>query len=308
MNSSSVVSVRLMVYNHESYLKQAIDGILLQKVNFPVEIVIGDDFSSDESLAIATAYQNQGNFHFKILDRPRGGSYQIARQKRGRIYNFINILENCSGKYIALLDGDDYWCDPSKLQRQVDFLERNEDFQLCGHDVEVVHEGIEKVRDVFYNVPAEGDFDFDFEDEFKNHFVATASVLFRNNTESSALGNFLDGLHVGDIPLLLFLLANGKGHYFSAKMAIKRRNKGSITSNPEHNKNKLQGSYEIWKRVLKIAPKEHQRMIQIRLAEYERALAKLEAKRLNFAQSLVLIYQAYKHNPLWFKMNVKKSS
>ena len=55
MNSSSVVSVRLMVYNHESYLKQAIDGILLQKVNFPVEIVIGDDFSSDESLAIATA-------------------------------------------------------------------------------------------------------------------------------------------------------------------------------------------------------------------------------------------------------------
>ena len=67
MNSSSVVSVRLMVYNHESYIKQAIDGILLQKVNFPVEIVIGDDFSSDESLAIATAYQNQGNFQKEIL-------------------------------------------------------------------------------------------------------------------------------------------------------------------------------------------------------------------------------------------------
>ena len=135
MNHSYLVSVRLMVYNHESFIDQAIEGILKQKTNFLVEVVIGDDFSTDKSLEIIRKYQNTATVHFKILERKVGDDYWKNRQKLGRLHNFYNIIENCTAKYIALLDGDDYWTDPFKLQKQVDFLKANPDYVGCFHKI-----------------------------------------------------------------------------------------------------------------------------------------------------------------------------
>ena len=92
----------------------------------------GDDFSTDRTLDIVKSYQNSESIEIKILERKKGDSYWQRRQKLGRLYNFINILDNCTGKYVALLDGDDYWTDPYKLQKQVDFLEQNPTFSMCG--------------------------------------------------------------------------------------------------------------------------------------------------------------------------------
>lgn len=105
---------------------EALKGIDEQQTTFPFEVVIGDDFSSDSTLEKIRQFRfTNPNVKVKILERQQGDAYHQARQKHGRIYNFYDILKNCSGKYTALLDGDDYWIDKNKLQTQVSFLEQN---------------------------------------------------------------------------------------------------------------------------------------------------------------------------------------
>lgn len=147
MNVNYTVSVRLMTFNHTPFIKDAMEGILMQKTNFPVEVVIGDDFSTDGTLSIIKKYKSTKNIHLKILDRKKGDDYWIKRQEKGRLYNFTNILENCSGKYIALLDGDDYWTDPLKLQKQVDFLEEHKEYVVVYHDAKVVNQADEIIKE-----------------------------------------------------------------------------------------------------------------------------------------------------------------
>ena len=132
-NEDPLVSVRLMAYNHGTFLRQAIESVLMQRTNFPFELVIGDDFSSDNTSEVLNNYKTDERIN--ILKREKGDSYWHKRQKFGRMFNFVDIVNNCKGKYIALLDGDDYWTDPLKLQKQVDILEANSDYSLCFHDV-----------------------------------------------------------------------------------------------------------------------------------------------------------------------------
>ena len=128
-NDSPLVSVRLMTYNHAPFIKNAMQGIMMQKTSFKIEVVVGDDFSKDNTLEIIKKFSDTENIKLKILNREIHDDYWFQRQENGRIYNFYNILKNCKGNYIALLDGDDYWTDPYKLQKQVDFLEENP--RLC---------------------------------------------------------------------------------------------------------------------------------------------------------------------------------
>ena len=178
MSYPYLLSVRLMVYNHENYIREAIEGILIQKTNFPIEVVIGDDFSTDKSLAIIKEYQNTPQIHFKILDRKVGDDYWIKRQKLGRLYNFFNILENCSGKYIALLEGDDYWTDPLKLQKQVDFLEKNKDYIICGHDAKIIDSDGNLIKES--KLPNSFKRDAIGSELKKGFWILTLSMVFRN--------------------------------------------------------------------------------------------------------------------------------
>ncbi len=109
------VSVCMITYNHEKYISQAIEGVLIQKCNFSVELVIGEDCSTDNTKNICNEYART-NSNIKLLP---------SEKNIGIMPNFIRTLQACTGKYIALCEGDDYWTDPYKLQKQVDFLERN---------------------------------------------------------------------------------------------------------------------------------------------------------------------------------------
>ncbi len=114
-----------MTYNQAPFIAEAIESCLMQKTDFGFEIIIGDDFSTDGTKEICEEYAIKYPEKIKLLARRIGDEYWQKRQKLGRLYNFVDIIENCNGKYIALLDGDDYWIDPLKLQKQVDFLEEN---------------------------------------------------------------------------------------------------------------------------------------------------------------------------------------
>ena len=107
MNESKIdlifLSIRLMTYNHEDYIVKALDSIDKQQTNFDFEAVIGDDFSTDDTLKIIKKYNFKNpNLHIKVLNRQKGDEYGIERQKKGRIYNFTNILENCDGNRAIL--------------------------------------------------------------------------------------------------------------------------------------------------------------------------------------------------------------
>lgn len=219
MKKNPLVSVRLMVYNNEDFIRDTIEGILMQKTTFPVEVVVGDDFSTDNTLTIIKSYKNTEKISIRILDRPVGGEYWQKRNHKNASVrtNFMDILENCKGDYIALLDGDDYWTDPFKLQKQVDFLEGNNDYFFVSSNSKLFK------NNKIIQTAIEGDvniYDFIIGNKLGRQ---TAAFLFRSNN----LNEFLDYLKryawpFGDLALIFWCLKNGKGRVFKDTMAYYR--------------------------------------------------------------------------------------
>ncbi len=111
-----VVSVVMLVYNHAAYLSEALNSILTQKTNFAFELVIGEDCSTDNSREILDSWQKKYPNIIRIIS---------SSENVGMVENFCRVFTRCKGKYIAFCEGDDYWCDPEKLQRQVDVFEND---------------------------------------------------------------------------------------------------------------------------------------------------------------------------------------
>lgn len=122
-NIVPLVSICMITYNHEQYISEAIEGVLNQDINFPVEFIIADDASSDKTGKIIEKY---------ISNHPNGSLIKYFRHEinLGGLENFSFALNQCQGKYIALCEGDDYWIDKNKLKLQLEFLENNSGYSL----------------------------------------------------------------------------------------------------------------------------------------------------------------------------------
>ena len=134
-DTTPLASISCMTYNHAPFIRQCLDQLLAQKTNFPFEIIIHDDASTDGTREIIEEYVSKyPNIFFPYYQNVN----QYSRGSRGlpSLYNY----PRCRGKYIAICEGDDYWSDPLKLQRQVDFLESHADYVLAFHDFSVVDE------------------------------------------------------------------------------------------------------------------------------------------------------------------------
>lgn len=126
-----MVSVIVPTYNHEKYIAQALDSILAQKISFSMEILIGDDCSTDNTIQILKKYKTQYPDLIKLF---------LQSENVGATRNAYNLLTNAQGKYLATLEGDDYWIDNNKLQDQVDFLEKHKEYIGCTHAFLIVDE------------------------------------------------------------------------------------------------------------------------------------------------------------------------
>lgn len=129
--SEPVVSICCITYNHEQYISEAIDSFLMQETNFPFEVVIGEDCSTDNTRKIVEKYKENYPNIIKLI---------VSENNVGMQANGQRTMEACKGEYIAACEGDDYWMDAEKLQIQKDFLESNPEYIICYTDVEAFNE------------------------------------------------------------------------------------------------------------------------------------------------------------------------
>jgi len=160
-----LVSVWMTTYNHESYISEAIEGVLNQKTNFIYELIIGEDNSTDNTRQICLDYENKypGTINLILND-----------QNIGLIRNYNMTLQECKGKYVAYCDGDDYWSDPLKLQKQVDFLERNELLDLVYTD-----KNVQSGMQIYKNEGKSWVPDISFETIVLSNMICPSTVLIK---------------------------------------------------------------------------------------------------------------------------------
>ncbi|WP_417857399.1 glycosyltransferase family 2 protein [Xanthomarina gelatinilytica] len=223
--SNPLVSVVVSTYNHHKYIDDCLKGILMQQTTFHFEIILGEDESNDGTREICLTYAEKHPDKIKLFLRSRKDVIYISGNPTGR-YNFLENLKASTGKYIALCEGDDYWTDPLKLQKQVDFMEACPNFSLTFHNAIVVkdekqikqnmHENLDK--DVFYT-----------QDLLKQWFIPTASILFRNYKDF-VLPDWFANCSSGDIALLLLLSLNGPFKYYNEPMSVYRLQQAGISN------------------------------------------------------------------------------
>ncbi len=203
-----------MTYNHEPFIARAIESALNQNTNFDYEIVIGDDFSTDRNPEIIVEFAQKYPDKIVFLNRPRGGEYDQERQRIGRIYNFYNIMQNCRGKYIALLDGDDYWTDTNKLQKQVDFLESHPEYAFSCHGYSKVDEAgnFIEVTDAEEMKNHPDGFEINLNRFFGKWATQTLSTVLRKDTFQFDFENYQI---INDYVLFYTSLRKHKGYYKS---------------------------------------------------------------------------------------------
>ncbi|MEG9328953.1 glycosyltransferase [Salinimicrobium catena] len=224
VKKNPVVSVCVQTYQHESYIKNCLDGILMQKINFPLEILLGEDDSDDATREICIDYAQKYPDRIRLFLHHRENNIKIGGRPTGR-FNFLHNIYSAQGKYIALCEGDDYWIDPYKLQKQVDFLEANPNYVLCFHKIKILTRGGKIVDDFITNPPANSTDLKDFTE--KGNYIHTPSGVFRNSIQKFPL----EFTHVpfGDYFLYFLLGRYGKFYCLDEAMAIYRHGVGIIS-------------------------------------------------------------------------------
>lgn len=225
MENEIKVSVSCITYNHEKYIEQAIQSFLMQKTDFKYEILIHDDASTDSTADIIKKYQQMYPDIIKPVLQSEN-QYSRGVKHISYTYNF----NRAKGKYIALCEGDDYWTDKYKLQKQVDYMESDSECTLCTHSVKRV--GTESGNDVGLIRPSKVNRELDIREFILGGgmFIGTNSILFPKKIIDDLPTWFFDA-HAGDYPLQIFLANYGKAYYIDETMSAYRVNvQGSWTN------------------------------------------------------------------------------
>ncbi|WP_111709643.1 glycosyltransferase family 2 protein [Lutibacter citreus] len=225
MNDKLLVSICCITYNHEKFIKQCLDGFLMQQTNFEFEILIHDDASTDGTVAIISEYENK----YPNIIKP---IYQKENQfSQGINPDFTYNYPRAKGKYIAICEGDDYWTDPLKLQKQVDFLEANTSVVICGTQVKKLTKDKVLKNKSYKNFKGKNKLFFSRKDVLKHNPFDTCSVVFKNIKIPK---NLFKNYNASDWVLYLFLLKKGKGCILNICTAVYNYHGNGIASSLTH--------------------------------------------------------------------------
>lgn len=238
-----MVSIQCITYNQEKYIRDALEGFVMQKTNFKFEAIVHDDASTDGTAAIIREYAEK----YPDIIKPIYETENQYSKHDGTLYRIMN--EACKGKYVAFCEGDDYWTDSYKLQKQVDFLETNPEYSMVFHNAKVFYEETKTFDESFSNVENR---DYSGLEIFKKWTVPTASVLIRRDVIESDLYNtaISDRIFIyGDILIFLSAAHYGKLRGISDVMSVYRRHIGGVSYNQSYKTNIRQcyHSLEIYK-------------------------------------------------------------
>ncbi|MCJ2092242.1 glycosyltransferase [Methylobacterium sp. J-072] len=205
-----VASVLCITYNQAMFIRETLDSILSQITNFPFELVVGDDCSSDGTADIIAEYAAQ---HPNLVAVLRTENLGVNK-------NFADLAERCRGEYVAICEGDDYWTDTSKLQRQVDFLRERPEFTVCFHPVRVVYEEMPGVEELY---PKHSSSQPSLSDLVAHNFIQTNSVIYRWRYHSEEAFQLDDSIAPVDWYVHLMHAEVGRIGFLPQVMAVYRK-------------------------------------------------------------------------------------
>ncbi|MCW3090876.1 MAG: glycosyl transferase, family 2 [Ferruginibacter sp.] len=209
------VSILSIVCNHEKYLHEFFNGILSQKLAESFELIVGVDKCTDQSKAICLQYQQQYPGLVKVI---------VHQELAGMFNNFLSVYQQCTGKYIAICEGDDYWTDEFKLQKQLAALRQNQDAVLCFTDIKIFDDDLKSYHPNWATIKKNV---FTIDDLIEGNMIATCTVLFRNIL-TEPFSEAFTRLPMVDWPLFVNLARHGKAIYLQDTTAVYRRNSLSI--------------------------------------------------------------------------------
>ena len=238
-NTDQLVSISCLTYNHENFIRETIEGFLMQKTTFPVKIIIFEDCSTDNTANIIREYKAKFPHLFNVFLQSENTYGKTIRKKALEPYQQAHF----KSKYIAFCEGDDYWTNPLKLQKQVDFLEKNKDYGLVYTEIDRVDDRRNIIdRSFFKNDPAA--FCQTFEDYLVHTpFRAPCTWLYRKELYKKRKKNYV----VGDLPLLLDIVAQSKIHFLKETTANYRilEKSASHFTNLKHTYTFMKGVFEL---------------------------------------------------------------
>ena len=219
---SPLVSVCVLTYNHAKFIRQALDSVLMQQTNFPYEVVIGEDCSTDGTREIVLEYQARYPDRIRVLLSTINLGHYTGN---GRI-NLLRNFKACRGTYIAMLEGDDYWTDPLKLQKQMAFLEEHNEYVGCFHDTLIADEdGSSPQLWREYAMV-----DYQLSDTISTESLCHTSAFVYRSSALLSLPPWFRGVISGDMAMFFLVAMRGALRRIPEVMSVYRKHAGGVTA------------------------------------------------------------------------------
>ncbi|UHG91484.1 glycosyltransferase family 2 protein [Spirosoma oryzicola] len=288
------VSVLIITYNQHKFIRAAIESALAQQTTFPIEILVGDDFSKDGTREIIQEYEQ------KYPGLVIGVLHPHNMGKNGGI-NCLETLKLAKGEYWALMDGDDYWIDPLKLQKQADLLDAHSDYSTVFSNTRVIFE--DGSPSYLLNGPDMKPYytldDLIGEDEI--WFMATSSCMYRNNIKEYPA--WFRESSSGDIPRLILKAKLGKIGYIPDVMSVYRKNRGGASyADNYYDESFLRNRIQMYSDINRELDYRYDHLLRRNIARYYRMM--LDSKQYKdtyFRRAKVAIQYLYLGKPEWDK-------
>jgi glycosyltransferase involved in cell wall biosynthesis len=287
------VTVLVMTYNHERFISQALDSTLMQEVTFDYEILISEDCSTDATRDIVVEYQKRFPETIRLLLSEKNlQSNQIV----------VRGIQAAKGQYIALLDGDDFWMSPHKLQKQADFLNNHPECTICFHNARVQHE--DENRQPWNWTPPDQKEITTLEDLWMGNYIATCSTMFRSGLFDAFPAWYDSMFPITDWPLHILNAEHGKIGYINEVMGTYRYHSGGLYSSLSEAR-KLEEMLKFYKTMNANLNFKYDGIIKAATFQYFCDWAEEYIKRGNFAQARSCFVKSLSGKPFYRFRSIK---
>jgi len=267
------LSIIVPTFNHSKFIVQMLEGVFMQKTDFDFEIVIGDDASTDDNAKIIKEYAKEYPSIFRVFLHSKNLGPAKPRELAGK-NNVAFLFDQSKGEYIALCEGDDYWTDPLKLQKQVNFLNQNPEYSLCHHQLLVIYEDNSQAH--LFNSENQADTSKINDLLADNSWIlGTASTVFRN-VFTQGMPDWWWKTASGDLGIFIEVARHGKIKYLPETMGAYRKHRGGMSNiHTPQNRFFLQNRMEMFQHLKKCLGLEYQEILNNTIQKYKNDLNSL---------------------------------